>query len=84
MIRLHHGQGYDIFWRDSNTCPTEEDYIKMVTDSTDALQTLPNQLESRCFPDLLLIINDQRMTTMMMAVMHRTRDRSQRLAVCSD
>lgn len=33
MIRLHHGQGFEIYWRDSNICPTEEEYIRMVQDS---------------------------------------------------
>eukprot|EP01094_Clydonella_sp_ATCC50884_P028286 TRINITY_DN843_c0_g1_i4.p2 TRINITY_DN843_c0_g1~~TRINITY_DN843_c0_g1_i4.p2 ORF type:complete len:356 (-),score=108.10 TRINITY_DN843_c0_g1_i4:1190-2161(-) len=37
MVRLHHGQGYDIFWRDNNTCPSEEDYIRMVIDKTGGL-----------------------------------------------
>jgi hypothetical protein len=34
MINLHHGQGFDIFWRDHQICPTEEEYKKMVLDST--------------------------------------------------
>ncbi|KAL6073468.1 Geranylgeranyl pyrophosphate synthase [Balamuthia mandrillaris] len=33
MLRLHHGQGYDIFWRDHQIAPTEEEYKKMVLDS---------------------------------------------------
>jgi geranylgeranyl diphosphate synthase type 3 len=37
MINLHHGQGFDIFWRDHQICPTEEEYKKMVLDSTRTL-----------------------------------------------
>lgn len=37
MIRLHHGQGFDIFWRDHQVCPTEEDYKQMVLDKTGGL-----------------------------------------------
>lgn len=37
MIRLHHGQGFEIYWRDSNICPTEEEYIRMVKDKTGGL-----------------------------------------------
>lgn len=37
MLNLHRGQGYDIQWRDTTTCPTEEQYIQMVTDKTGGL-----------------------------------------------
>jgi len=37
MLNLHRGQGYDIKWRDSTTCPSEEEYISMVTDKTGGL-----------------------------------------------
>jgi len=37
MINLHHGQGFDIFWRDHQICPTEEEYKKMVIDKTGGL-----------------------------------------------
>lgn len=33
MLELHRGQGKDIYWRDSYTCPTEEEYIMMVKES---------------------------------------------------
>lgn len=32
-LNLHRGQGRDILWRDSNRCPTEEEYESMVLDS---------------------------------------------------
>ena len=31
MLNLHRGHGYDIQWRDTTTCPTEEQYIQMVS-----------------------------------------------------
>ena len=33
LIELHRGQGMDIHWRDSYTCPTEEQYKLMVKQS---------------------------------------------------
>ena len=30
LIELHKGQGCDIWWRDNQVCPTEEDYQQMV------------------------------------------------------
>jgi len=37
MLNLHRGQGLDIFWRDNNVCPTEEEYIHMVKNKTGGL-----------------------------------------------
>ncbi|EFA75498.1 geranylgeranyl diphosphate synthase 1 [Heterostelium album PN500] len=37
MIRLHRGQGYDILWRDTNSCPTEDEYKEMVGEKTGGL-----------------------------------------------
>jgi len=37
MLNLHRGQGYDISWRDTGKCPTEEQYCKMVIDKTGGL-----------------------------------------------
>lgn len=42
MLNLHHGQGLDIYWRDSgnvvkNNLPSIEDYLKMVMDKTGGL-----------------------------------------------
>jgi hypothetical protein len=33
LVNLHRGQGYDILWRDTSTCPTEAEYTQMVLDS---------------------------------------------------
>lgn len=37
LLRLHRGQGMDLFWRDSLTCPTEQEYIEMVKNKTGGL-----------------------------------------------
>lgn len=37
LIRLHHGQGLDIYWRDNHLCPTEEEYKTMVLEKTGGL-----------------------------------------------
>ncbi|KAG0187247.1 geranylgeranyl pyrophosphate synthetase [Apophysomyces sp. BC1034] len=44
MIHLHQGQGIELFWRDSLTCPTEEEYIKMVNNKTSGLLRLAVRL----------------------------------------
>lgn len=33
LLSLHRGQGLEILWRDSLTCPSEEEYIDMVNNS---------------------------------------------------
>ncbi|QKD54412.2 isoprenoid synthase domain-containing protein, partial [Fusarium oxysporum Fo47] len=37
LVNLHRGQGMDLFWRDTLTCPTEEDYLEMVGNKTGGL-----------------------------------------------
>ena len=37
MLNLHRGQGYDIHWRDTVSCPTEEEYFDMIIDKTGGL-----------------------------------------------
>mmetsp|Transcript_17554 Transcript_17554/g.36567 ORF Transcript_17554/g.36567 Transcript_17554/m.36567 type:complete len:368 (-) Transcript_17554:105-1208(-) len=37
MLNLHRGQGHDIQWRDTTTCPTESQYCSMVIDKTGGL-----------------------------------------------
>jgi len=31
LINLHKGQGFDIYWRDNNQCPSEDEYKTMVS-----------------------------------------------------
>ncbi|KAI8091389.1 geranylgeranyl pyrophosphate synthase [Gilbertella persicaria] len=33
LINLHRGQGMELFWRDTLTCPTEKEFLDMVNDS---------------------------------------------------
>ncbi|KZV98872.1 terpenoid synthase [Exidia glandulosa HHB12029] len=37
LLSLHRGQGLELLWRDSLTCPTEEEYIGMVNNKTGGL-----------------------------------------------
>jgi hypothetical protein len=30
---LHIGQGYDLYWTRHGTCPTEDEYLEMVSNS---------------------------------------------------
>jgi geranylgeranyl diphosphate synthase type 3 len=44
LLNLHRGQGMDLYWRDSLTCPTEEDYLEMVGNKTGGLFRLAIKL----------------------------------------
>ncbi|KAI8076822.1 geranylgeranyl pyrophosphate synthase [Halteromyces radiatus] len=44
LINLHQGQGLELFWRDSLTCPTEDEYIDMVNNKTSGLLRLAVRL----------------------------------------
>jgi geranylgeranyl diphosphate synthase type 3 len=44
MLRLHRGQGMDLYWRDSLICPTEEEYLEMVANKTGGLFRLAIKL----------------------------------------
>lgn len=44
LLRLHRGQGMDLYWRDSLTCPTEEEYLEMVANKTGGLFRLAIRL----------------------------------------
>jgi geranylgeranyl diphosphate synthase, type III len=48
LINLHRGQGMDLFWRDSLTCPTEQEYIEMVNNKTGGLLRLAVKLMQAC------------------------------------
>lgn len=37
LANLHRGQGMDLYWRDTLTCPTEDDYLDMVGNKTAGL-----------------------------------------------
>ena len=44
LCNLHRGQGMDLFWRDTLTCPTEDDYLEMVGHKTGGLFRLAIKL----------------------------------------
>ncbi|KAK2874913.1 hypothetical protein FQN49_001952 [Arthroderma sp. PD_2] len=60
LLNLHKGQGMDLYWRDTLTCPTEEQYIGMVLDKTGGLFRLAvrlMQLESNHTCDCVPLAN---------------------------
>ncbi len=55
LVNLHRGQGMDLFWRDTLTCPSEDDYLEMVGNKTGGLFRLGIKLmqaESSVSPPL--------------------------------
>ena len=44
LLNLHRGQGMDLFWRDTLTCPNEADYLEMVSNKTGGLFRLAVKL----------------------------------------
>ncbi|ETN43903.1 uncharacterized protein HMPREF1541_11034 [Cyphellophora europaea CBS 101466] len=44
LLHLHRGQGMDLYWRDTLTCPTEDDYLEMVQNKTGGLFRLAVKL----------------------------------------
>ena len=60
LMNLHRGQGMELFWRDSLQCPSEEDYLEMVSNKTGGLFRLAIKLmscASEFKPDLLELVN---------------------------
>lgn len=60
LVNLHRGQGMDLFWRDTLTCPSEEDYLEMVGNKTGGLFRLGikfMQAESKSGIDCSPLVN---------------------------
>ncbi|KAG8418273.1 hypothetical protein J3458_005698 [Metarhizium acridum] len=60
LVNLHRGQGMDLFWRDTLTCPTEDDYLEMVGNKTGGLFRLGIKLmqaESASDLDCVPLVN---------------------------
>ncbi|KAF9884146.1 geranylgeranyl pyrophosphate synthetase [Aspergillus nanangensis] len=60
LLNLHRGQGMDLFWRDTITCPTEEEYLEMVGNKTGGLFRLAIKLmqaESSTGKDCVTLVN---------------------------
>ena len=60
LLNLHRGQGMDLFWRDTLTCPSESDYLEMVGNKTGGLFRLAIKLmqaESTSAMDCVPLVN---------------------------
>ncbi|PNS16573.1 hypothetical protein CAC42_73 [Sphaceloma murrayae] len=60
LLNLHRGQGMDLFWRDTLTCPSEDDYLEMVGNKTGGLFRLAVKLmqaESQTQIDCVPLVN---------------------------
>ncbi|RLN63601.1 hypothetical protein BBJ28_00004830 [Nothophytophthora sp. Chile5] len=60
MLRLHQGQGLDIFWRDHLQCPSLDEYLDMVKNKTGGLFRLAiglMQVFSSCQLDFQPLVN---------------------------
>ncbi|CZT41448.1 probable farnesyltranstransferase (al-3) [Rhynchosporium secalis] len=60
LLNLHRGQGMDLFWRDTLTCPSEDDYLEMVGNKTGGLFRLAVKLmqaESKSPKDCVPLVN---------------------------
>src|SRR5208282_2858811 len=57
LINLHRGQGMDLFWRDSLTCPTELEYVEMVNNKTGGLLRLAVKLMQGCSSSSVYILS---------------------------
>lgn len=60
LLNLHRGQGMDLFWRDTLTCPSEDDYLEMVGNKTGGLFRLAVKLmqaESKNLKDCVPLVN---------------------------
>ena len=44
LLNLHRGQGMELFWRDTLTCPSEADYFEMISNKTGGLYRLALKL----------------------------------------
>ncbi|TPX48812.1 hypothetical protein SeLEV6574_g01823 [Synchytrium endobioticum] len=60
LIQLHRGQGMDIHWRDTATCPSESQYLEMVNNKTGGLLRLGVKLmeiAANCDRDYAPLVN---------------------------
>lgn len=48
MLNLHRGQGMEIYYRDAHICPTEEQYLEIVSNKTGGLFRLAIKLMQLC------------------------------------
>ncbi|KAJ1798726.1 hypothetical protein LPJ59_002313 [Coemansia sp. RSA 2399] len=48
LLNLHRGQGMELYWRDTLTCPSEQQYMEMISHKTGGLFRLAVQLMQEC------------------------------------
>ncbi|KAI8896518.1 isoprenoid synthase domain-containing protein [Globomyces pollinis-pini] len=48
LLNLHRGQGHEIYFRDAVTCPTQEQYLQMISNKTGGLLRLAVKLMTLC------------------------------------
>ncbi|RIB01871.1 geranylgeranyl pyrophosphate synthase [Gigaspora rosea] len=48
LLNLHRGQGMELYWRDTLTCPSEAEFIDMVSNKTGGLLRLAVRLMQLC------------------------------------
>jgi len=62
LLNLHKGQGMDIYWRDTCTCPSDDEYMEMISHKTGGLFRLAVKLmqefsqETKDFSELVTIL----------------------------
>lgn len=60
LLNLHRGQGMDLFWRETLTCPSEDEYLEMVGNKTGGLFRLAVKLmqaQSSTGKDCVSLVN---------------------------
>lgn len=52
LFNLYRGQGIDLYWRDTLTCLSEDDYLEMVQNKTGGLSRLAVKLMQTESPEV--------------------------------
>lgn len=64
LLNLHRGQGMDLYWRDSLTCPSEADYLEMVGNKTGGLFRLAIKLmQAESKTDMYVVLTSSPLST---------------------
>ncbi|CAG8577766.1 3277_t:CDS:2, partial [Dentiscutata heterogama] len=58
LLNLHRGQGMELYWRDTLTCPSEAEFIDMVSNKTGGLLRLAVRLMQQCSEDYVPLVDD--------------------------
>ncbi|WFD32653.1 hypothetical protein MSPP1_003702 [Malassezia sp. CBS 17886] len=74
LVRLHRGQGMDLLWRDSLQCPTQEEYVGMVTNKTGGLFRIAIKLMCALSPVAQAAATDMVPLVNLMGLLFQIRD----------